>query len=779
MRGYSNILAQVYWHAPQFWPIAVVAAVILLGAVVILYPAQLRLVPWPWRMVLPALRVTAVLALVAALLKPVILRQASAEERGAVLILVDRSRSMGIVDNARTSAQLVALADALGKLPPKVRSDAPTALAADLERLRTSAANVRGAQEDLDYARVSGRDIEVRQKRLKALADVYAQSASGLAEKAAALPRAEELAKRLSDLAHVPDTASRDAWRGKVPEQIAAAVAAVATFGDNADSELYESNADVRSACDAIAANTRFSLVEQALLRPGGVVASAGKDAEVRGYSLAGDVTPLELMHGNQVASSLNTTPDGDESKLTEGIVRAIGGMPVRAVVLFSDGRQVGGDPTIVSGLTPLGVPVFTVSAAAAEPPRDVSFASVSVPSSVFAGQSIRVKAELRHNGFDDVPLQLHCTVGNEQQVRTITLRDNKPATAEFTFRMSAEGEQKVHLEFPALTIDAKDPRKSEDPAKVAHKSEDPRKAEASTDNNEVDRWVKVVHDPMKVLLVAGAPTWDYQYLKKTLARLSGLSELKLTDIVLDPANPHLYLSTKDIRGQDVVVLFDVPVAACDAARWGAIEHVAHVTGGSVIIVAGDAPLPIQENSGNILARELLPFKPTFKPVWKTWPGNEPSFHFVPTADAESMELFKLPSEGRGNEPDAAARRWEQLPGCFRFLQLPEVHDANFKTEARALMVEEESRLPVLTEMRLDGWAGRAFFLGLDETWRWRFKAGERDQEHFWRQLIQHASENPYFKHDGPLALDADKVSAAPGEIINVRARINEEIPPP
>jgi hypothetical protein len=109
---------------------------------------------------------------------------------------------------------------------------------------------------------------------------------------------------------------------------------------------------------------------------------------------------------------------------------------------------------------------------------------------------------------------------------------------------------------------------------------------------------------------------------------------------------------------------------------------------------------------------------------------------------------------------------------------LPELHDAkSMKSAAHALLVEEVSRLPVLTEMRLG--AGRAFFVGLTETWRWRMKVGERDQEHFWRQLIQHASEDPYFAHDGPLALDADKVSAEPGETIHVRARLVEEVPAP
>ena len=98
----------------------------LVAAVLLLYPAQLGAVPWPWRGLLPVLRLMAVFVLVASMLKPIAMRLATAEERGAVVVLVDRSRSMGVIDNSRTPAQLVALADALGKLQPNVRSDAAT-----------------------------------------------------------------------------------------------------------------------------------------------------------------------------------------------------------------------------------------------------------------------------------------------------------------------------------------------------------------------------------------------------------------------------------------------------------------------------------------------------------------------------------------------------------------------------------------------------------------------------------------------------------------------------
>ena len=232
-----------------------------------------------------------------------------------------------------------------------------------------------------------------------------------------------------------------------------------------------------------------------------------------------------------------------------------------------------------------------------------------------------------------------------------------------------------------------------------------------------------------------------------------------------------------------MIVLFDVPQTAFDERHWEAVQRVARVNGGSVILVAGRASARriFQVGSdGGAVAVSL-----DVQAGVELWPGEEPAFHFVPAPQAESVEMLKLPPDVAASgvgpttaESEPIPRRWEQLPGCFRFLQLPEMHDENnWKPQARPLLIEEESHLPVLTEMRLA--AGRKFFLGINETWRWRFKVGGRDEEHFWRQLIQYASEDPYFAYDGPLALDTDKVSAEPGESIHVRARITEELPDP
>src|SRR5215207_4168522 len=106
------------------------------------------------------------LVLAAALLKPALLRPKTADEQGTVVVLVDRSRSMAVIDNARSPAQLVALADGLGMLPPGSRSEAGAAVAARAAEVRPLVGAAERAWGDLEYARVAGRGVEAARERV-------------------------------------------------------------------------------------------------------------------------------------------------------------------------------------------------------------------------------------------------------------------------------------------------------------------------------------------------------------------------------------------------------------------------------------------------------------------------------------------------------------------------------------------------------------------------------------------------------------------------------------
>ena len=92
--------AVIQWSGWEFWPAAAAAAVVLMAAVAWLYPGQVASLGGGWRWTLPMLRVAALGALVLSILRPVLIRTKTVEEQGVVLVLVDRSASMGVRDYA-------------------------------------------------------------------------------------------------------------------------------------------------------------------------------------------------------------------------------------------------------------------------------------------------------------------------------------------------------------------------------------------------------------------------------------------------------------------------------------------------------------------------------------------------------------------------------------------------------------------------------------------------------------------------------------------------------
>jgi hypothetical protein len=121
------------------------------------------------------------------------------------------------------------------------------------------------------------------------------------------------------------------------------------------------------------------------------------------------------------------------------------------------------------------------------------------------------------------------------------------------------------------------------------------------------------------------------------------------------------------------------------------------------------------------------------------------------------------------DDPIESARIWSQLGGMYRFMPVVDP-----KPGTRSLLIDRDSLLPVLTQ--ISAGAGRAFFFGARETWRWRERMSgiENPQDRFWRQLLREAGPAPMAAHEGQIAFDVDPVSAEPGDLIRVRSRIIE-----
>jgi hypothetical protein len=737
------MLGQIVWHSLHMLPLVAALGVALSAAVLWLYPAQVKRVRWPWRWLLPGLRLLGLLVLCASLLQPAILRPRQENERGAVLILVDRSKSMSVTDLNRTPAQLVALADGLGRLPQGVRSAEAGALAIELQRLRDRVGDVLSAQNDAETAEAFGRGVEAARGRLATTRNAFSAAVSAVISRKTALPAGGELAARIAALSQIQSSSSgaADAWAADARAKIDAAQAAVEAFQSDVDANLYASNLQVKGICDELARLSRWSLTEQALLRPETGLLSRLKSVGIPAavYNLSTGIAPLSRVP----TDSLGAAPDRVGSNIAgavPAVLSLVGQKPVRAVVMFSDGRQVGGDPSIVSGLSPVGAPVFAVGVAPLERPRDLAIAQdVAIPSSAFVGETMTVRASILAIGQPAGAVDVQLKAGDaEPMTQRIAIKaDGTPAPVEFAVRLEKGGPQRFTLSVPPAT------------------------GEITAENNVIERWVKVLPERMKVAAYAGSAGWDFQLLR---GLLSSTPWVKLESAMLDPGGPRFPLTPEQILQQDVIVLSDVPAGALDDVQWDAVNRLVRERGGSLFLLAGPDFLPSTYTPETIVASSLLPFDVrSVSPNWRTWPGEQAAFRLTPGGqlNAEQTEALGI-GAGQGS-----VRNWQSMPAVFRVLSIPQLSS---RDDAHALLIESDSRAAVLAES-FPG-SGRVLLLGMNETWRWRHKVGGRDFARFWLQLIRYAAGEPYAVQQERVALDADRVAISPGESLNVRARI-------
>lgn len=739
------LLAGLQWQSPQMLGAALLVGVLIVLAVGLLYPAQVKLLPLAWRFTLPGLRCAALLALAVSVARPVAQRTLREDEQGAMVVVIDHSKSMNVRDNQRTPAMLVALADGLGRLPAKARTrdEVFAAIAPDIERLPGLVDLINKAQVELDVAELQGKENPQAKKRFADEAAEFTRLAkvlSGARGKLAKSSRTKALEDSLKDLADLPKVGTRE-WGAKVDATVDKLMGRAAQFQTALDEDLYTKNLEVKAICDELGGMTRMQLVEQALVHAdAGLLGKIPAAAPLFGYAVGPKVTPVALRGGGHNVKRILIDSEGAKSDLTGGlreVMDLLRNQPVQSVILFSDGRQVGAETSIASSLLGSSAPIYTICPAPLGREgavHDLSIERVTMPQSMFIGETLNVTVELSWTALKGKLPELTLEVAGERQTRAIKDK-NGQGTAEFSVQVNEPGPQKVSI-------------------RVA-----PFEGEISTENNTVTRWVKVLSEKFDVLLVGGSASWDYRYLRNALSRTQWITS---QSALLDRDDARLGLSPDQILTQDVIILCDAPAKALSSAQWEAVRKMVVQRGGSVIMMAGQSHLP-REYTGEFFS-EFLPYRrPTGRgtaPVWRTWPGEEPEYRVVPAPNAPVGDLLSLDDNAQ-----ISADRWIALPPMFRYLALPEL-----KEFAQPLLAERGSGTAVLTRQRLG--RGKIFFLGVDETWRWRNKVGERDQDRFFRQLVRAAADEPYAASNSFLALDADRITIEPGEAVQVRARL-------
>jgi hypothetical protein len=331
-----------------------------------------------------------------------------------------------------------------------------------------------------------------------------------------------------------------------------------------------------------------------------------------------------------------------------------------------------------------------------------------------FIDYPLRFEVAVSGRGFENasVPVVLICN-GTEEDRTSVSLRgavDEVRAVLEMTPRET--GPTECRVEIP------------------------PQPGETIEHNNTQTFTLEVIDTPLRVLVAEHLPRWEYRFLEVALRRDPRVDP----SFVLFSADaaaikgdtsylPALPLDRETLFDYDLIILGDFPVSMLspEQRRW--LREYVIEEGGAILFLAG--------------AQNLLPFDGT--PLEALLPVTlDQRAAASPQAPPKRGYRPRLTPLGRSHPllrlftADGGSGMWESLPEMYWHAPVRSVRPGS-TVLAEHPFASMESRGAKAVPLMVFHYVGRGstLYLGLDETFRWRYRTGNLHFYRFWGQAIQ------------------------------------------
>lgn len=391
---------------------------------------------------------------------------------------------------------------------------------------------------------------------------------------------------------------------------------------------------------------------------------------------------------------------------------------------------------------------------------RDLQLYDVEHPRSVIRGDKIVVEALVSAHGFDGQTVNLELWADEELV--------GKKA-------LPIEGDQ-IDLRW-SFTVPTKLPGSIEFELKI-----EPLEGEITAANNRSIFRVGVVRDKIRVMLADRISRWEYRYLDQLLFRDKHLEhEMILFDPRLRATgklkiNAAIPATVAEWSEYDVAMIGDLtPDEFPESAQEAFVDFIKE-KGGIAILIAGRSGMPHSFEDQPLF--NILPVERTQEVLgWD-------QYHVKVSRQAANVESLRLDeSQLKSN------LLWQQVfqdqpitrlseyslprPAARRLLDAIPVGD-----EGKALDPNELGSQPSWVCWQQFG-AGRVVYLSAPDSYRLRFRRGDRLHHLFWAQLLRWITSNDPGSDNGRLQLATDKVKYRPHEAIQVTANLSDEVGEP
>jgi hypothetical protein len=483
-------------------------------------------------------------------------------------------------------------------------------------------------------------------------------------------------------------------------------------------------------------------------------------------------------------------------------------------VVVLTDGQHNWGiAPGAKAGeLGKLGVPIYPIAVGPRQAPTDIAVLTVKSQPRVFKGSETTVDAEIQVNGLSERAVEVRLELPGGKEPLKETIRH--------------EGGSKLHRVRFRTKMD-------EAGAKTLTVKVDPLPEEIRKDNNSRPVVVNVVEDKAKVLLIDGEVRWELHYLQSALERDPNMAVRSVVfeqprrngtrDDLTAAGLPALSLPDEPdaFSEYDCIVLGDVQAAHLSEAEQKRLENYVKETGGTLVILAGKKAMPLAYTSPGDDRPASTTVLDRLLPVSNAHAEESRSGIPVSLADEGRLTDF-LQMEPT---PEASASRWDEEPlaiphywglvgrakeGAVPLLTFVEPMaraQATADVEAAKTALDEAAKtrdkepkafadaskrhseaLKRKAELERNNtvmaWhetgAGRVLFVGLESTWRWRYRTGDLYHHRFWGQvMLWAATDKPLTVGNEFVRFGTLKPVYRPGQEVEFRARLSEKSPKP
>ena len=467
-------------------------------------------------------------------------------------------------------------------------------------------------------------------------------------------------------------------------------------------------------------------------------------------------------------ATIQNTEPTLPQSRLgnrLREILEAQRGRPTAAVVIFSDGVTTEGRSlSEASEYARLrGVPLYPVGAGTRQGIRDIEVSDLLADDVAFVNDMLTFEFTVSAKGYQGQSVEVVLRqAGRPEILARESLSIDSPQMsqrARLTYRPQEVGEYEFEIE--AL----------------------PHVGEATSANNRRSCHVSVREETLKVLLVQGYPSYEFQFLKTLLGRKSASqddpSEQRSTvklDVVLQDADPEFanidadvlsgFPPTERLREYDLCIFGDVNPDLLSERAMIDLRDFVITQGRAVVLIAGPRYFPHRYHDTPLA--DIVPFEiaATIAPG----PDVPIPTGFVPRLTPLGLQV---PHLRFAVDPLDNQKTWNELPPWYWFLEIPAVKPATRVLVEHPQRTNGQGQLLPLVMLSYVG-AGKVIFHATDDTWRWRFQRGDELFARYWMQTLRYLSR---FKlgENREAELTSDREQYRRGDLVKLRARFLDE----